>query len=492
MPVSRREFLRQGLAAALAGALPGAVRVSAAAPRYDVCIVGSGFAGTTLARRAIAAGLRTLIVEAGDEQWTRRPPGFAHADSGELVYPVERTRVIGLGGSSNHWGGVVSRMRPSDFRLRSEFGLDLDWPIGYQDLADYYCAAEALLAVSGHAPLAAEPPRGCPYPHELRKPYAPPRVRFGERMLQFAPMTYAFRDGAPLRLVQREIPELEASPLVELRRQRQATRLVTRDRARIDHLLARRPDGSAEEIRARCFVVAAGPIETPRLLLLSRSRQFPQGLGNASGAVGRRLCEHPTYSWAAPRPPDLGEPAPGGHRCHDYDDPFRRARLGGVHLNLLVRGSGPLKWQVQPEMEPRDANRVALSDSRADPFGDPLPDVALGLSQRDRRSVERAWSLLDGYARARGIPPPGPLPPLRWRSHPSGTCPMGRAAARAVVDPDGRVFGVENLYLCGSCTFPTAGTANPTLTVVALALRLGDHLAARLGGAGRAAVARYT
>lgn len=482
MPITRREFVRGGLAAAALSGVPDAARAAVGpGPLYDLCIVGSGFAGTTLGLRAVEAGLRCAIVEAGQQDFTKRPRGFFY-DPSASSYPFHRTRIIGVGGSSNHWGGIVNRIRPGELRLRSRYGADVDWPLAYADLEPYYCRAEERLGVRGHAPVEGIEARRCAYPEPLEGPYVPPRVVLGEVPLHFVPLAHAFRRFAPIRLVDREIPQFEASPHGTLLRERQVTRVVTLDGKRIDHVVLRAPDGAVETLRARVFVVAAGTVETPRLLLLSRSKWFPGGLGNASGAVGGYLVEHPTYDWSALRPDDLGQPSTGGHRSFDFVDPFRRRGLGSFHFNLQLRRRKRLRWQIQPAMEPRLGNRVALGATR-DVFGDPVPQVDVALSERDAHTVEAAFALLAERAEARGVPGPDAGQTNRWRSHPSGTCRMASEPGAGVVDPDGRVFGLENLYLAGACVFPTSGTANPTLTVVALALRLGDHLVARLRAA---------
>ena len=145
---SRRRFLRTGLVAA-AGALWGCRdgSVPADPDECDVCVIGSGFAGTHLALRTAAAGLSTLVVEAGA---TGRDlfDAFDYTNSGEISYPLEQSRMIAVGGTSNHWTGMVNRLRPSDFRLKSEFGLDVDWPIDYAELEPYYCEAEQALSTT--------------------------------------------------------------------------------------------------------------------------------------------------------------------------------------------------------------------------------------------------------------------------------------------------------------------------------------------------------
>ena len=452
--------------------------------RYDVCVIGSGFAGTFLALRTADAGLRTIVVEAGSQRGDREfaddpARAFRFSTSGPIEYPVNYARLIAVGGASGHWTGLVNRMRPSDFRLRSEFGLDVDWPLAYADLEPYYCRAEQALAVNGRAPVeGAEPPRTCAYPVQAPDPYRPPRVRFEGAPVRMFSVARSRRDGEPLRLGRREVLAFRDSPNGYLLAKHRAIRLVPRDPRTVDHLEVRPLDGAPKRIRARCFVVAAGAVESARLLLLSHSDGFPRGLGNAHDLLGRYFLGHVTVNWRF-GPRTLGGLYPGNHRSYDFYDAFRRRGLGACHYQLFVSETQQVVWKLQPEMEARPENRIALSSGETDAWGLPIPDLALAFSERDRRTLAEGERFLRAQAQALNADPAGIGRRATWRAHPSGTCRMGFDERGGVVDRDNRVFGVDNLYVSGACTFPTSGTANPTLTVVALTLRLADHLVAR-------------
>lgn len=495
MTSTRRNFLRQGLVAAGVGGLGGLGGFGwlglsgcrGADEFYDVCIVGSGFAGTTAALHTVSHGLRTVIVEAGSPRGAPRDgnslaASFHYTSSGEFQYDPAAHRRIQVGGTSNHWGGVVNRLRPSDFRMQSEFGIGADWPIDYEELAPYYCKAERALWVEGFAPVeGAEPARDCPYPQLLDGPYRAPKIRLEGKRLRFFSPARSQRDGHPVRLILREIDEFTSSPYGTLLADHQATRIVARDDGAIDHVVVRSADGALKTIRARVFVIAAGVIETPRLLMLSTSPASPEGIGNQSRLVGRHFSAHPAFPWKFELSSMKGMPS-GLFRSYDFNDSFRREGLNASHFQLRVQGASTL-WQLQPEMESRPENRVRLSDTERDRFGDPSPDVVLGFSQRDWRTRERIVDILHGYAKRQAIDPPEIPTVPNWRSHPAGTCRMGTNATHSVVDLNGKVFGAENLYVAGACVFPSSGTSNPTLTVVALALRLAEHLVARLKNA---------
>ena len=139
MSLTRRRFLI-GCGAALASSTL-ACRSDDPGPVHDVCIVGSGFAGTYLGLRLVERGFDVAVIEAGDRPGAPRPPGFfSYTNSGEVAYPIGASRVIGLGGSSNHWSGLLTRLRPADFELQTRFGVQQDWPISYVDLEPSWAA----------------------------------------------------------------------------------------------------------------------------------------------------------------------------------------------------------------------------------------------------------------------------------------------------------------------------------------------------------------
>ncbi|MEJ2084920.1 MAG: GMC family oxidoreductase, partial [Acidobacteriota bacterium] len=443
---------------------------------------GSGFAGTHLALQALRAGHRVAVVEAGAKRDAKPreiiiEDSFEFRNEGEVAWPVNSGRAIAVGGTSNKWAGVVNRLRPTDFEMQSRFGLAVDWPIGYDDLDDYYCRSEKLLAVRGYPVRAGEPPRGCQY-EQLESDYRSPDAFFDIKDPEFFGVARSRREDEPVRLVKQEIPALESMPKATLFTETQVTRLVSGDGASIDHLRAVGPDGSQIEIRARVFVVAAGAVETPRLLLVSTCDRFPGGVGNDRDLVGRFFSVHPITSTLVPRSEPLGISS-GPHRTYALTEPLRRQGLRGCSFQVKEIAKRGLEWKMQPEIEPRSENRVKLSATELDAHGNPLPVVELNYSQDDRRLFAECEQILldQGQRLSQAIEPLQPR--SGWRYHPSGACRMGADDSGGVVDPSCRVFGTDNLYIAGASIFPTAGTSNPTLTVVALTLRLADHLLER-------------
>jgi|CXWL01.1.fsa_nt_gi choline dehydrogenase-like flavoprotein len=445
---------------------------------HRVCIVGSGFAGTALALRLVEQGVDTVLLEAGPRLPPGAPPGgalelFPHRAYGDAVPAIDVNRTIGLGGTSRIWSGVVTRMLPNDFRTRAEFGFFADWPLAYEDLAAYYPAAERLLATHGAPPAPErEPPRAESYPVEwpAGQPAAPAEV---EDLGTF-PLAFGTREGAPLRLDEVELPRFAASPFGTLQVERPVVRLVCEDGRSVTAAETRRPDGSIESFRARHFVIAAGVFETARLLLASPAPGHPTGLGNRHDRVGRYVHGHPRYRREVARHPrDSGIGAV--HRSYAFADRLRREGLGALAADLNFGGARPA-IDVTAELEPAAENRVFLDPSWRDSWDRPGAVIACDSTARDRLTRERARALVDELAARVGGPDTVTTPPTLTWLHPAGTCRMAHRADSGVVDSDGRVFGLDNLFLAGAAVFPTSGPANPTSTLVALALRLGDHL----------------
>lgn len=226
-------------------------------------------------------------------------------------------------------------------------------------------------------------------------------------------------------------------------------------------------------------MVAAGTFESARLLLASRSRWFPNGLGNRFDHVGRHCTVHPSFGHELPAP-EQRLPL-GIHRTHAFNDRFRRERLDACHFQLQVSPQR-VELHSQPELEPRAENRVQIEARRSEVAEEPArASLWLGYSDLDRRTLERAKEIQARLAGAWGLELDQATAIEKFRMHPAGTCRMAGRGRDGVVDRNLRVFGIDNLFVSGACVFPIAGTANPTLTVVALTLRLAEHLRQRLG-----------
>jgi choline dehydrogenase-like flavoprotein len=478
--ITRRQLLAAGLAGAGQVVLGGCSPAERLAYDADVCVIGSGFAGLPLAMRCVERGLRTVVVEAG----RKNAASFTYSNSGRVDYPIGASRMIGLGGASGHWGGVVTRLSPDDFAVRSKHGGAVDWPLSYEDLESYYCEAESFLGVEGSAAdPTLLPARSCDYPQPARKPYPGFGLDLDDTRLSFFSLPMSRRRGGPVRLKTEEVPRFAAQPGASLLSDRRVTALISEDGSSIDRIEMGSNDGLTSTLRARVFVLAAGVVESARLLLASRSTWHPEGIGNERGLVGRYFTYHPLHF--ATFEASGSERVPmGANRSQSLDPIFRAKGLNACQIQVnrgrdrTGRLQNPLGVWLSPETEPNAENRLTLSETERDAFGMPIPDLRFTHTPRDEETLSHARQVGEAIREQFG----GDAPLVyrqRIHGHPAGPCRMGFDASNGVVDRDSRVFGVDNLYVSGASVFPISGATNPTGTVVALSLRLADHLMGR-------------
>jgi len=536
------------------------------ADRVDVCVVGAGPAGALVADRLASAGAAVVVLEAGPrfasdrESLERRlersvRPGLgdpwetggerdAFSAGGEQFYPLNAARVKGVGGSTLHWQGMVMRLHESDFD--GSAGAGPAWPLSYDDLRPYYAAAERELGVAGADDDPFAPPRSEPFPMPAFPPsysdalFAPACERLGvaTHTVPNARNSEAYDErGACVGYgtCQPVCPSgAKYSADHHVRRAEAAgARVVDRapvqrletDGQRVTAARYATPDGEHVQ-RARQFVLAAGGVEVPRLLLLSRSREFPDGLANASGLVGHYFMDHLFAGVGGrldrrTRQNHVGFLTGGSHQF--YDDPGQAVErpasgetvvppadepLQPIKLEFLnYAGPSPVEqalgadtWgdELLTELRgayghsiavgglvgqpPRRNNRVTLDTSRTDDHGNPVPDIRWSWGPRVRRSVERANDLQRAVMAELGADVEWTVGPDSTGPayHHMGTTRMGTDPQRSVVNPRLRTHDLPNLTVASSSVFPTGGSMNPTLTIAALALKAADHLAAEL------------
>ncbi|WP_435064371.1 GMC family oxidoreductase [Halobaculum sp. EA56] len=522
-------------------------------PRADVCIVGAGPAGALVAARLSAAGHDVVVLDAGprfdpadrDERMERHlRPGVdapvwdmggerdAFSASGDRFYPLNVARVKGIGGSTLHWQGMVMRLHEQDFELDSSVGLGDDWPIDYADLRPYYAEAEEELSVAGASDNPFAPPRERPHP----LPAFPPSYSdslFAEACEAVGVTTHSVpnaRNSEPTDEAGACVGYGTCKPVCPSGAKYDATRHVAAAEAngarvldrvpvqRLEHddagdrvtaAVYATPDGGEHRQEAREFVVAAGGVETPRLLLLSESETYPDGLANSSGLVGRYFMDHLFAGTGGTideptRQKHVGFNTSESHQFYDRPDDSRTAikleflnyagpapadvaltaDTFGDELLAEIRGAygTHVAMGALVEQLPRRENRIRLDPSRTDDHGNPVPDVVWGLDPITRRTIERANEIQREVLAELGadigwtVGPDNTGPAY----HHMGTTRMGTDPAESVVNPQLRTHDLGNLTIAGSSAFVTGGAMNPTLTIAALALKAADHVAERL------------
>lgn len=481
---------------------------------FDVCIIGSGPAGAVLGTALVERGIRTIIVESGpDLKNSIHDPRIGKLEvfrsSGALDYPVGASQIRAIGGTSNIWTGRCSRLHPSDFEENAYTPKNASWPITYAEIEPYYEQAERTLGVAGGKLSKYQAPRksDLPLPAKLDISGLKALLDGVGITVDDSPTSTRVNGSGPLRVAADLVPQFSASRHGTLVSGMTVTRLIPDTTGRIIEAEARSLDGNVNMIRARIFVVACGGIESARLLLLSRSPQFPNGIGNNHDRVGRCFMEHPNvtfsgkirHTWNTISPDyELG-------RSHQFYDQFKRQGLGSVILvfiqswvfpdelknwdfrsvagkisNMVGRiTQAELRIGATIEMRPSDTNRVTLSSDLKDLFGNPGTDVSISYTDDEIKTLEGVRSLIRKIYADLGAEDVEEMR-TSWSHHLMGTCRMGRDPTTSVVDRNLRVHDSPNLYVASSAVFVTGGAAHPTPAITALSHRLADHLIRRL------------
>jgi choline dehydrogenase-like flavoprotein len=539
-------------------------RDRAPAERVDVCVIGAGPAGALVARTLAERGRDVVVLEAGERfdvedrlermersirpahdplsVWGMGGERDAYASTGERFYPLNRARVKGVGGSTLHWQGMVMRLHESDFETRSRYGVAADWPIDYGDLRPYYARAETALGVAGASDNPFAPPREEPYPMPAFEPsysdslFAEACERLGVTMhsVPNARNAEPYDGDSPCvgygtcKPVCPSGAKYDATRTLEAAREAGARVIDRVPVQRLEHdrpgetveaAVYATPDGETHRQEARQFVLACGGVETPRLLLLSRSETYPDGLANSSGLVGRYFMDHlfaGTGGLLAERTRQnhVGFITSETHQF--YDDPSEgtergipsadadRSAFAPLKLEFLnYAGPSPVEVALGSEswgddllgslreaygnsiamgglvgQRPRKGNFVDLDPSRTDDHGNPVPRIHWQVDDATRRTIRRANEIQAAILSELGAE-------ITWQVGPEATGPafhhmgttrMGTDPEESVVTPRTRTHDLDNLWVAGSSVFVTGGAMNPTLTLAALALRTADYV----------------
>jgi choline dehydrogenase-like flavoprotein len=525
----------------------------------DVCVVGAGPAGALLSHSLAKRGHDVVILEAGprfdmdervermkrqihpdrgtEEIWDMGGDRDAYTLSTDRPMPLNKRRVKGVGGTSLHWGSVVPRFRERDFEMQSRHGVGRDWPIRYEDLRPYYARAEQEVGVAGPDDAPHQPPREEPYPmgplpeSYQDKLYAQAGDALG---IDVQPMPMAINTGAYDRnecqgygTCEHVCPsggKYTADIHVRKAEAEGATVLTEVPVQRLEHgpdgesvtaAVYETPNGETHRQEADTFVAAAGAYETPRLLLLSASDQYPDGLANSSGTVGRYFMDHGgglVIGLLPDRETHSAEYGPviSSGIFQFYDD--GEAPVGGINMMLLNQAEPPMPQlamesdtigdellaevdtqyghtigtTISVEMLPREDNAITLDESTTDDRGNPVLDVDITDGQYARDATEKAVEVFTDITEELGgtvvfdqgthTPDAEFIEQTKGGYHPMGGTRMGEDPDESVVDPTLKTHDLDNLYISGGGVFVTGGAANPTLTIMALSLKAADHI----------------
>ncbi|RXZ38637.1 GMC family oxidoreductase [Oxalobacteraceae bacterium CAVE-383] len=537
----------------------------------DVVVIGSGVAGALAAHALALAGKSVIMLEAGprlsraqvvenfrgqadktdfmapypSSAWAPHPE--YHPPNGYLILKGEHRfnsqYIRAVGGTTWHWAGSAWRFLPNDFNMRSLYGVGRDWPLQYGDLENAYQQAEEALGVwgpnlgpnPGPAAESLDSPRRAPYPmtplplshneasiksllnardarlRMVTEPAARNSLAYDGRppccgnnnCMPICP-TGAMYNG----IVHVDKAERAGARLIE---NAVVHKLEAGPGQRITAALYKDAQGVEHRIEAKYFILAANGIETPKIMLMSTARDYPDGIGNSSGMVGRNLMDHPGTGvqfyadrklWPGRGPQEMTS-------LVGFRDGAFRARQAGkkIHLSNLSRvdqetrklldaealpdparldaairdrAARFVQFDSFHEILPQPENRIVPSRTAVDAIGIARPEITYRIDDYVKRSALHTREIYADAARALGGAQIRFLDEFAPNNHITGTAIMGSDARDSVVDKDCRSFDHENLFISGSAVMPTVGTVNVTLTIAALALRIADVLKAEI------------
>ena len=506
-----------------------------------VVIIGSGAGGGTLANELCQKGIKVVVLEAGALQSQATFINDEWKSFGQIAWLDPRTtsgtwRVAkdfaGLpawicktvGGTTTHWAGASLRLQDHEFRARTHYG-DLkganlmDWPVTLKELEPYYARAEDKMGVTRTNGIP-----GLPGNNNFKVMHAgatklgyqevhtgnmainsEPRHDRG-RCMQLGFCFQGCKSGAKWSTLYTELPAADKTGNLDLRAQSHVTRIEHDAAGKVTAVVYFDKDGKEQRQKARIVCVAGNSIETPRLLLLSASSRFKDGLANSSGQVGRNYMRHMTGSVYAmfKQPVHMyrGTTMAGIIRDEARHD-TKRGFVGGYELETLSLGVPFMAaflnpgawgsdfaeymdnythlagmWLVGEDM-PRETNRVTLNSNVKDKWGNAAPNVHFDDHDNDIAMREHAFTQGQRVYEAAGAIKSFRTPPYP-STHNLGTCRMGASAKDSVCNAYGQTHDVANLFISDGSQFTSGGAENPTLTIVTLAIRQAEYIAKQM------------
>ena len=482
-----------------------------------VVVIGSGPAGAMAATKLVERGLDVLMLDSG----TVAPRGLIVRAAGNTLYrkkdlsvlsndrlsasskDMRWTSSLSHGGLSNFWTAAVPRFAPDDFTEGGRLDSRYVWPVSYGDLEHYYDEAERHLTVTAGDPIPGVPNPVVRYRHRAPADWTDVAQRVNASGSGLGVMPLA--KGKPWMIAARGtefasfhcvIEPLLSLPNFELKSGAHVTRIIWSSQTEGADAVEYEDQTSGElaQTPARAVVVAAGTVDTTMILLRSTSPDFPTGIGNSQGLVGRYLHDHPREWWAAQtdRPMRaLSHPLYLARRDHEQCEPLlATSHTIGLQapierLRTFVRKTTTgIGVQVFGTMVPRPEVGISLNDdgvNEASSVQKQRPHVSLIYDDDAVRNIEASRDRLRNVLKAGGlgISIPGPFHPLRPGDsvHLGGTVRMHDDPEFGVLDKWNRMHDVRNVVVCDLSCFTTGPEKNPTPTAMALALRAADRLA---------------
>jgi choline dehydrogenase-like flavoprotein len=504
-----------------------------------VVIVGSGAGGGTLANELTQKGMKVVLLEAGARQSPATFENLEWPAFDQLAWLDKRTtsgtwRVAKdfpnlpawicktVGGTTTHWAGASLRFQEHELKARTTYsGIKnanlLDWPISLADLEPYYAKAEYKMGVTRTNDIP-----GLPGNNNFKVMYnGATKLGYktcstGRMAINSRPrdgrsscwqMGFCFqgcKSGAKWSTLYTEIPKAEATGKLEVRPESMALQIQHNDKGKVTGVLYADKDGAHHFQKARVVCVACNSIESPRLLLNSASSTYQHGLANSSGQVGRNYMRHTTGSVFG----IFKEPVHfyrgtvmAGIIQDEAELNTKRGFTGGFEFETISLGLpftaaflNPGAWgrdytrqlEQYPNMAamwivgedmPQETNAVTLHPTEKDTWGLPIPNVHYDDHENDiamrNYAFERGAALYDAVGAVQTVKVP-PYP----STHNLGTCRMSQSPRDGVCNKHGQTHDIKNLFISDGSQYTTSAAENPTLTIVTLAIRQADYIAA--------------
>ncbi len=487
----------------------------------DICIIGAGAAGISMALEWMHTPYKIILLEGGGFEYEASMQDlYKGKTTGQRYYPLESARLHYFGGTTGHWAGFCSPLDDIDFKKR-DWVPHSGWPIQRKDLDPYYARAQKNLDLGPYDYSASYWQKQDP----SLKSLLPENDTVWNKMWQFSPPT---RFGTKYKGTILEAKNIHLYTYANV------VNIVANDAvSAITEVAVKNLAGKEHTVKAKQFIVACGAIQNARLLLAS-NQQATKGIGNNNDLVGRYFMEHleiksselwlaesdllKLYMWdfgktkaraelaitaqqqqahkilngtASLTPLEIAKNQPAFIDIWTADPKERaknmKAYSGNEKSSNPANGYKAFQLFTRIEQAPNPASRITL-DTEKDELGMPRAILHWELTPLEKRSIRTIYQLMGQQL---GIAAKGRIRMMEylqeendntWPSftgggwHHMGTTRMSNDPKQGVADANCKVHGLANLYMAGSSCYVTAGAPNPTLTLVALTLRLSDHL----------------